>query len=304
MPSNQEYIARIHDAIDFIYNHLDAELDLAQIAGAACYSPYHFHRLFSAVTGESPRQFANRVRLEKSASDLRRSKSLHVTEIAFKYGFSSNSSYTKVFKKHFGVSPSHFRKNTAQHSKIRQVHSKNGKASYFQEKYLCNVNEMMHWLERSASIEMKYMPSMNIAYIAHTGPFDQIGKAYERLLKWAFLQDLNIGRKLSFYHDDADLTDLSKLRQGAGIVMGESIRAAGEVRSTVIEKGGYAVGRFEIAFNEFERAWQGMMVWMSEQGFSPDNKKVFYELYHNDFREHPENKNIVDLCIPLSKLQA
>lgn len=118
------------------------------------------------------------------------------------------------------------------------------------------------------------------------------------------MQDLNIGRKLSFYHDDADLTDLSKLRQGAGIVMGESIRAAGEVRSTVIEKGGYAMGRFEIAFNEFERAWQGMMVWMSEQGFSPDNKKVFYELYHNDFREHPENKNIVDLCIPLSKLQA
>ena len=71
-----------------------------------------------------------------------------------------------------------------------------------------------------------------------------------------------------------------------------------EIYSLVIPKGRCIVGRFEITPNEFEKSWTGLFVWMNDQGYKKSTAHP-YEIYHNDFREHPENKFIVDLCIPI-----
>ena len=69
--SRREYQRRINRAQDYIEQHLGTPLTLAEIARAACFSPYHFHRLYTALTGEPLHAFIRRVRLERAANLLR-----------------------------------------------------------------------------------------------------------------------------------------------------------------------------------------------------------------------------------------
>lgn len=68
--SRREYLARIHRAQDYIEENLGGVLLLETIAQAANFSPFHFHRLYRALTGETLYQFILRVRLERAASTL------------------------------------------------------------------------------------------------------------------------------------------------------------------------------------------------------------------------------------------
>ena len=99
----REYFSRIHRAQDFIEENLSRTLALEEIARAACFSPYHFHRLYTAITGESIYQFILRIRLERAASRLCRQPPEPVTTIAFGLGFSSSATFARAFKGFFGL---------------------------------------------------------------------------------------------------------------------------------------------------------------------------------------------------------
>jgi len=101
----KEYIGRINLSIEYINNNLDKELNLAIVSRVALYSPFYFHRLFSAITNETLNVFINRKRIEKSASILMKDKTISISKTASKFGFSSNASFTKAFKKYYGINP-------------------------------------------------------------------------------------------------------------------------------------------------------------------------------------------------------
>ncbi len=69
-----------------------------------------------------------------------------------------------------------------------------------------------------------------------------------------------------------------------------------------IPGGKFAVARFEIAADEFENDWNMLMGgWMPESGYQPDDR-LCYELNHNDPKEPPDHKHIVDICVPVRPL--
>jgi AraC family transcriptional regulator len=63
-----EYLARIHRVTDYIERHLEERLTLERLAAVANFSPFHFHRVFTACVGESLYRFIHRLRLEKAAN--------------------------------------------------------------------------------------------------------------------------------------------------------------------------------------------------------------------------------------------
>ncbi len=65
---NREYTQRINRVIDYIRENLDRQVKLEELAKVACYSEFHFHRIFGAVSGETLNDFTNRLRLEKACS--------------------------------------------------------------------------------------------------------------------------------------------------------------------------------------------------------------------------------------------
>lgn len=104
----QDYKRRVLRVLVHIQQHLDDSLPLKELAGLACFSPYHFHRIFRGMVGESVREYVRRLRLERAAGQLRLS-SASVTDIALAAGYESPEAFTRSFKASFGTSPSHFR---------------------------------------------------------------------------------------------------------------------------------------------------------------------------------------------------
>ena len=65
--NKQEYLLRINKVTDYIHNNIDQPLPLQKMAGIACFSPFHFHRVFTILTGETPTDYIKRTRIEKAA---------------------------------------------------------------------------------------------------------------------------------------------------------------------------------------------------------------------------------------------
>ena len=108
MPKNYRWL--INKTVDYIENHLSEKIRLSDTAHELGVSEYHFHRIYRKSSTETLNQFITRIKMERSAMYLLVNSSTTITEIAFRYGYSESSSYNRAFRKHFGLSPSRFRK--------------------------------------------------------------------------------------------------------------------------------------------------------------------------------------------------
>ena len=297
--------------MDYIETHIDQPIDLSILAKIACFSPFHFHRIFTTLTGETPNNFLLRIRIEKAAYLLMNYKKLPVGEIAYTCGFNNISSFSRTFKKHFGITAKDMKgQERAAYTKNGVLYSKNGKAiSKIGKKDIkidpqfCSV-ELKNLIIMDTKIEIKEMPEMHVIYCRHMGAFNEIYKAYEKLAKWAGprgLLELPEAKSLTLYRDDPSVTEIEKVRQDACIIVKEDVKVDGEIGKSTIKGGKYAVGHFEITATEFQLAWNTMCVWFTESGYQPADENT-YELYHNNHMEHPEYKFIVDICIPIKPL--
>jgi AraC family transcriptional regulator len=297
----EEYIKRINNVLTYIDEHLDTELSLHTISTIAHYSPFHLHRLFKAITNETLNTYITRKRIESAAIMLVHNKKLSIAEISNKYGFINDSTFSRTFKKIYGQSPSEFRKsNLDNFSKISKVNSNNGKEGFITEEYLCNINHLKNWIKMNAKIEIKEMPKMNLAYVTQIG-VDGIDDAFQRIIKWATPKELlakSNTHVCRVFHDSFKVTDTDKVRMSIGIITAHEITVEGEVGLTTIDKGKNIIGRFVIEPKEFEKSWESLFIWMNENGYKKADRYPF-EIYHNNFNDHPEKKCIVDLCIPI-----
>jgi len=294
-----DYAHRINRVFEFIDKNLESDLSLNTVSEIAFFSPFHFHRVFRFITGETLNEYVTRQRIEKSASDLLH-KTITTTAIAHRYGFSDNSSYSRVFKKYFGVSPTEFiKQNPNRHSKIRQLNSKNGQQYPDYEKYLCIIDNLKNWIQMNAKIKVIEMGKMNVAYVSCVGP-ENLASAYGRLIQWATPQGVmnSQTKMITIYHDSFKITEASKVRMSASVVVNKTVEARGEVGLASIETGKFIVGSFTIGLDEFEKSWTGLFLWMNENGYKKADREPF-EIYHNNFMDHPERKAIVDFCIPI-----
>jgi AraC family transcriptional regulator len=294
-----DYKNRINRVFEFIDQNLESYLSLDVVSEIAFFSSFHFHRVFKFVTEETLHEYVKRRRIEKSASDLLH-KNITATEIAHKYGFSDNSSYSRAFKKYFGVSPTEFKnQNPNRFSKIRQLESKNGQEYPDYEKYICIINNLKNWIKMNAKIEIKEMSKMDLAYVSSIGPHN-LESCYAKLVQWATPKGLmnDKTKMITVYHDSFKVTEASKVRMSASILVDKPVETNGEIGLTTIEAGKFIVGSFEIGLNEFEKSWTGLFFWMNENGYEKADREPF-EIYYNNFKEHPERKAIVDFCIPI-----
>ena len=111
--SNTILNAVINKAINYIFENIDEDITVDDVARHCSYSKYHLMRMFKEDTDEALYQFIKRVRLERSAWRLKVEKDKSITEIGADYGYSS-SNFATAFKKHLNLSPAGFRKISEQ----------------------------------------------------------------------------------------------------------------------------------------------------------------------------------------------
>src|SRR5687768_2289353 len=103
-----DYAERLERVFRWLADHLDDTLDLARLADVACLSPYHFHRVYRAMRGETAAETVRRMRLHRAAVDLI-TRDLPVARIARRAGYGSQEAFTRAFKTAYGVPPARYR---------------------------------------------------------------------------------------------------------------------------------------------------------------------------------------------------
>ncbi|ASK31259.1 AraC family transcriptional regulator [Chryseobacterium sp. T16E-39] len=298
----EAYKKRIVKIIQYIEDHLDTELSLEKVAEIGAYSPFHFHRVFKLITGETLQNYVTRKKIEKSALYLSLRKGIHIKEIYLELGFANHSVFNKTFKKYYGKSPSEFRRSAPDSfHKILQIESKNGQVDTVFHQYLCKVENLLKWRTMNLKIEVKQLEEMHLASVMSLG-LKNVEPSYGKLISWATEKrpfPADHVKMISVYHDSFKITPPDKVRIHASMLLETQLKGQeGEIFPETIEAGKFIVGSGEVTLNDFEQCWASLFLWMNENHYTI--RKAFpFEIYHSNFKEHPEGKMIVDFCIPI-----
>ncbi|CAM1344268.1 AraC family transcriptional regulator [Tenacibaculum amylolyticum] len=300
---NTAVFIRINKAIQYIESELATDLSLEDVANEAYFSPFHFHRVFKAITKETLHNYITRKRIEKAASLLIHQSEKTVTEITELVGFNSIAAFSRAFKKFYGLSPKEFREKTpSKFSKICKTESKNGEISTQLQQYICNIQNHLNFIRMKAkSIGVNHIEAIKVAYIPHIGLDKSLGNTFEKLLKWAYPKGLMNGNNkvLTIYHDSPKITAQDKLRMSACVSLENAEVDTSDINTRIIPAGKYITAHFEISIEEFQQAWEGVFVWIFDKGFKVRSDIDPFEVYLNNFNEHPEKICFVDLYVPI-----
>jgi AraC family transcriptional regulator len=319
--TRREYEKRLNNVLAHIDSHLHEELRLNTLAEVACFSPYHFHRIFSALIGEPPAEFVRRLRIEKAANLLLNQPLISITEIAFSCGFSSSALFARQFRERFGSSPSRWREleSAALVSKKSQIKSKKikskskpRKASDLLRMYISGDTKSpwrskMEKKKQRFTVEVKHVPSMRIAYVKHLKGYEDsagIGAAYEKLFLWAGPRGFmgSETKVLGISLDNPDITPKEKCRYYACITVSPDAKADGEVGIMDTKAGMYAVAGFRGKSDIFRKAY-GFLYgeWLPESGYQPDDSPAF-EVYTREPENEADPTFSFDLYVPAKPL--
>ncbi len=221
------YEQRINKIIDFIGEHLDDELTLEQLSSVACFSKYHFHRLFTAYTGLSLQQYIRWLRLKRAAHQLIVNKDRTITEIAFGSGFDSHEAFTRAFKQICGVNPSDFR-------------LKSSWKAWEKPPYSLPKRE-----RENMNVTIKNLPARRLAVLEHRGDPNKVGDSVNKLIDWAKTQSINLkpepGEAFGFAYDDPEQVSAEDFRFDLAITIPKNLKLNGGIVGKELPAGRYAV---------------------------------------------------------------
>ena len=111
--SNIDWIQKMNNALAYIENHLNDEIDFNAVAQIACCSAYHFQRFFPFIADIPLSEYIRRRRLTLAAFELQNSD-IKVIDVALKYGYESPEAFARAFKNMHGVIPTAAKEKGAQ----------------------------------------------------------------------------------------------------------------------------------------------------------------------------------------------
>ncbi|MCF4175006.1 AraC family transcriptional regulator [Vibrio sp. McD22-P3] len=279
-----DYHKRLRPVIRYLESHYDNPTNLVQVAEKAHLSPYHFHRIFKAVVGETLNDFIRRLRLEQAANELFYNKP-DITTVALDSGFASSQSLAKAFKKYFGITPTDIRncrdmeeygclmRNSKIGHKLRNNGHENGEADPYTEA------ESKTW---STMMDIKTFESGQLAYVRVTGPYgENYEPAIDTLYTWAGPKGLAGNTSIFVYHDNPEITPADKCRTDICLVVESTVDVSNGVELMSFDGGKYACIRKTITEkSQYGPAWEELMGQVVEQQLDSDDRPCF-ELYHS-----------------------
>jgi len=232
--TQQEYTKRILSVLVFIQKNLDDELSLEEYARVAHFSPYHFHRIFRGMVGESLHEHIRRLRLERAATRLKRTDRA-IIEIALEAGYETHEAFTRAFRSLCSCSPSRYRRDNNAALVLRP-------GVHYQDDGSTNDLQLPTGGE-TTEVRLERVEPMRVAFVRHVGPYNEVETTWERLCT-RLGKDGLLGPGTKFIgicYDDPEVTAPEKLRYEACVTVDNDFEAQDDVGVQTIGGGEYAV---------------------------------------------------------------
>jgi AraC family transcriptional regulator len=316
MTDRSWYTAAINRVVDHIDAHLAEPLDLETLAGVAHFSPWHFHRLFQALTGETLADRVRRCRLEAAAGRLMSSPPESALRIALDVGFGSAEVFSRAFRTHFGMTPTAWRRGgfrawARKHGlQLRKIHQADRKAhqatavAFSQDGDLWPHGRHRRRGGKKMQVEMRTLPETRVAYMRHVGPYgsSSITKMWQRFAAWCGANGLLEPRPTMYgiSQDSPKITAPDKCRYDACVEVDARFQPKDDVGVQTIWGGRYACARFTGTAAEIHGAWMRFIGdWIPDSGYQCENHAAL-ELYEPDFTVDPKTGAFSCLlCMPV-----
>jgi AraC family transcriptional regulator len=234
-----DYKERILRVLTHIQEHLDEAMDLEELARVACFSSFHFHRVFAAMTGETIADHVRRLRLERAAMDLR-SGAQQVIQVALDAGYEAHAAFTRAFKSAYGISPAEFRRAAGPVAILAAPSGVHFRPGVPLTKF--NTN---HITKKVMKVIAKKIKPMRVACLRHVGPYEDTKQTWYDLTS-RLSADKQLRKRSMFIgmgHDDPAVTPASELRYDACITVAEAYEPKKPVELQTIIGGDYAVAK-------------------------------------------------------------
>lgn len=279
--SQAGYIRRFTRVTEYIYANLDAELDLNRLAEVAALSPWHWHRIWQAVYGETVAATVKRLRLQRAAADLAQS-SLPLDDIWPRAGYGSLAAFARAFKEAYGLPPAEYRK-TGSHTRFTLPTAPKG-------------------ISAMRDVVIRKLASASLAVVPHQGSYMEIGRAFETL--FGTLAARNLLRPglcmKGLYYSDPSAVPEAELRSAAGILLPDAdFPVEAPLLRAELRGGDYAVLRHKGPYSDMKAAYDWLFgEWLVQSGREAADAPVL-EDYLNNPREVAPTELLTDICLPL-----
>lgn len=296
LTTREDYLDRIRRVLRFVQEHLDEPLAPARLAGVAHLSPFHFHRIFSSIVGESLGGHVRRLRLERAAGELRRTDR-EVIAIALDAGYDAHEPFTRAFRDHFGVPPSVFRKLEGPFIAppvLCAVH-------YGTDEAVSRFVPLQEGI-KMIDVRLQTLPRRRLLALAHHGEYNDIGATFGRLMQEAGSRGL-LGpdsMSLGIYYDDPDATPVAQLRSHACVTVADTFGDAPAGFDVLTLDGGeFAIGVHRGPYTSLKEGYRWLFgQWLPSSGRLVADAPCF-EVYVNDAQTTPESELVTEICVPL-----
>ena len=311
--SRTDYQVRIARATAYIEANLSSPLPLDDIARVACFSPFHFHRVFKGVTGETLIDFVQRTRLERAARALYVNRSASVIQVALDYGYENPSSFARAFRRYFGMSASRWRRQGAKAWIEKRQHAKTALQSQISKSGTDADAHIWHKLSDDearplsgvGSATTSELPDFLVVSKRYVGPYGSphITEVWHELMRWADTNGL-IGREttcLGVVRDDPFSTQPERCRYDACVVVPDGFATADpDHRIETVHGGRYVSYQFIGRSADIDGAWDRVYSeWLPISGHEPDDRPNL-ELYRPGSIVDPADLTFrCEVCVPV-----
>ncbi len=272
------YIGRVNRVIDVVLEDLAGDLRLERLAAEAGFSPFHFHRVFKSVTGETLAEFVGRTRLERAIRMMTHGEST-LTDIAAVCGFGTPSSFSRAFRTRYGVSPSAFDPPARLQPRTRPPRP--------------GVESCM-----SFDLEVRPVAARTVVYRRVTNPYEpgRIATAIAELTDWvATTSSPPTFGWLGYSWDDPDIVDPADCRYDIAVEVAADTVVDGPLG--VLTFGPTLVAEIDVsgAIDVEQQALDWLFgTWLPSSGYLPADQPTF-EAWHG----HPSDSNAHNLRLSI-----
>lgn len=283
---------RIQKALFHIEENLNDDLNIEQLANISAYSKFHFCRAFKAQMGESVMAYTHRLRLEGSSHEVGIGKKPMI-DVALDVGFQTPTGFLKAFKKHFGMTPTDYKRKTKKKIKAYEDIE-------METPEIVN-RETTHVVFTRAMGD--YFKSSDIAWDKLTVELNKIEEKYKDQPQEdenAF--DMQRAELMGIYYDDPDVTDEEKIRYDACISWTKEeidfLNSEG-LQTKSIPAGKYIKVLHKGSYESSDDSWYGLYAWIEKHNIALRDEPSFAK-YLNNLGEVKPSELLTEIHVPIA----